>query len=96
MAKNKSTPEEIHRRRVEGGKKAAETMKRKYGPDYFHKLGIEGGAAGDKDKRGYASKKVGKDGLLGKERARRDGRKGGRRSKRTPYSPEERRRRNLI
>lgn len=51
-----------------GGKKSAETRKRLYGDDYFSQL-----AAKRKGKKspgsGFSSKKVGPDGLTGRERA---------------------------
>jgi hypothetical protein len=57
-----------------GGIKAAETNKKRYGEDFYRKIGAEGG----KKSRGggFASEKVGKDGLTGRERAKVAGAKG--------------------
>lgn len=80
---------------VAGGKKAAATNKAKYGADFYAKIGSEGGSRSHTG--GFASEKVGADGLTGFERARIAGRKGGAISKRGPakrkrdflrYSPE--------
>lgn len=50
-----------------GGRKAAQTNKERYGDDHYKKIG---GLGGKKGKRGgFASDKVGKDGLTGRERA---------------------------
>lgn len=64
----------------EGGKKAAATNKANYGLDFYAKIGAFGGSMGRTG--GFASKKVGLDGLTGRERARVAGRKGGQISKR--------------
>lgn len=64
----------------EGIKKAVATMRKKYGDDYFKKMGAKGGAKGTTG--GFASKKVGADGLTGIERSSLVGAKGGRISRR--------------
>lgn len=72
-----------------GGAKAAATNKAKYGDDFYSRIGHIGGAIGSTG--GFASSKVGKDGLTGPERAKIAGRKGGKISKRgeqkTPLRP---------
>lgn len=62
-----------------GAKKAAATMKQRYGEDYFSTIGHEGGkqSAGG----GFASNKVGEDGLSGLQRASVAGKIGGQRSR---------------
>ena len=65
----------------EGGRKAALTNKRKYGPDFYKNIGRKGGTSG-KHNGGFASLKRGKDGLTGAERAKKYGAIGGKRSKR--------------
>lgn len=65
---------------LEGGRKAAKTNKRRYGKNWYAKIGHIGGANGHTG--GFASEKVGKDGLTGSERAKIAGSKGGRISKR--------------
>jgi hypothetical protein len=62
-----------------GGRKTAETNKKLYGEDYYKKIGAEGGRKSRGG--GFASKKIGKDGLTGAERARLVGRIGGLRSR---------------
>lgn len=47
----------------------ADALKAKYGENYFSELGKRGGAKGSEGK-GFASKKVGADGLTGAERAK--------------------------
>ena len=64
-----------------GGQKAAITIKKKYGADYYAKLGKKGGSVIGK-KGGFASELVGKDGLTGSERARLVGAIGGHKSSR--------------
>lgn len=61
---------------LEGGKKAAQTNKSKYGSDFYAKIGHIGGKNGTTG--GFASNFVGKDGLTGRQRARIVGAKGGR------------------
>lgn len=63
-----------------GGIKARNTMIELYGEDYFAKIGKRGGVVGTTG--GFASNKVGKDGLTGKERAKVAGSKGGAKSTR--------------
>lgn len=65
---------------LEGGKKAAETNKRKYGKDYYALIGKKGGKSGHEG--GFAAATVGKDGLTGPERAKKWGAIGGKISKR--------------
>ena len=60
---------------VTGGKKASETNRSKYGQDFYQKIGARGGAKSRTG--GFASNKVGADGLTGRERARIVGKKGG-------------------
>lgn len=64
----------------EGGKAAAITNKAKYGADFYAKIGKEGGHSGNTG--GFASDKVGEDGLTGRQRAHSAGIKGGLISKR--------------
>lgn len=66
----------------EGGRKAVATNKLKYGSDFYARIGAMGGK--NSHSGGFASSKVGKDGLTGVERAREAGRKGGLISKRGP------------
>lgn len=63
----------------EGGRKTAETIKKRYGKDYYAKMGKKGGKISTTG--GFASDKVGKDGLTGKERAAIAGAKGGKAKK---------------
>ena len=70
-----------------GGLKAAATNKAKYGADFYAKIGSEGGSRGHTG--GFASEKVGADGLTGLERARIVGKKGGAISKRGPSKRKE-------
>lgn len=65
---------------VAGGFKAAATNKLRYGEDFYAKLGSIGGQHSTNG--GFASEKVGKDGLTGRQRARIVGAKAGRISKR--------------
>ena len=69
-----------------GGKKYRETMIRKYGSeeawkDYLRTIGSRGGANGNTG--GFASSKIGKDGLTGRMRAVLAGAIGGKKSKKT-------------
>lgn len=66
----------------EGGKKSAATKKRKYGDDYYKRIGALGGGS---TIGGFASLKVGKDGLTGPERAQRIGRRNRKNDIRTTY-----------
>lgn len=64
----------------DGGRKAAKTNFKKYGPDFYKIIGRMGGVKSTKG--GFASEKPGKDGLTGRERARLAGQVGGKMSKR--------------
>lgn len=64
-----------------GGLKTATTIKERYGNDFYSNIGAKGGRNGTTG--GFASTKVGKDGLTGAERAKIYGRKGGLKSRRT-------------
>lgn len=66
----------------DGGKKAAIANRERHGADYYKRIGAIGGKRSQNG--GFASDKVGKDGLTGAERARIAGAKGGARSKRGP------------
>lgn len=63
-----------------GGKKAAKTNRKKYGAEFYRNIGRMGGKNGHTG--GFASEKVGKDGLTGWQRASVAGIKGGKKSKR--------------
>lgn len=65
---------------VKGGKKASITNKQKHGVDFYKRIGKKGGKKSCNG--GFASSKVGLDGLTGLERAKIAGKKGGLRSKR--------------
>ena len=65
-----------------GAAKAAATIKKKHGEDFFRNIGKAGGQAGNTG--GFASKKVGRDGLTGQQRAARVGAIGGAISRRKP------------
>ena len=67
---------------IEGGRKAAATNKKKYGKGFYALIGKKGGQNGHTG--GFASEKVGKDGLTGIERAKTAGQKGGVISRRGP------------
>lgn len=63
-----------------GGLKAAKTNKKVWGDDFYKAIGAKGG---EKSRGGgFASTKIGKDGLTGQERARLAGARGGSNSKR--------------
>lgn len=64
----------------DGGRKAAETNRAKYGPNFYSNIGRKGGVRGHDG--GFASKGIGKDGLTGPERAKIYGSVGGKVSKR--------------
>ena len=66
---------------LEGGKKAAKTNIKKYGKDYYKNIAKKASHPGT---GGFASDKIGKDGLTGAERAKIAGAKGGHISKRKP------------
>lgn len=65
-----------------GGRKAAITNKRLHGEDFFKVQGSKGGRASNTG--GFASDKVGSDGLTGRERASIAGKRGGSISRRKP------------
>lgn len=71
----------------EGGARAAATMKKKYGEDFYKNIGKLGGAASSTG--GFGSDKPGSDGLTGKERAALVGAPGGKKSRRR-WTQEER------
>ena len=64
-----------------GGIKAAKMNNLLYGNDFYSRIGHRGGSHGHTG--GFASKKVGKDGLTGWQRAKIVGAKGGSISRRT-------------
>ena len=70
----------------EGGRKARETNIRRHGKDYYQRIGAEGGRHSCTG--GFASDKVGKDGLTGRQRASLVGAIGGFRSRRRPSKKE--------
>jgi len=72
---------------ADGGKKASLTNKKKYGRDFYARIGAMGGR--NSVTGGFASDKVGKDGLTGPERAKIAGQKGGKLSKRGPAAKKE-------
>lgn len=65
---------------VQGGKKASKTNQAKYGYDFYKIIGAKGGRKGKTG--GFASTKIGADGLTGKQRAMLAGAKGGKISRR--------------
>ena len=65
-----------------GGLKTVNTIYERYGRDHYKRIGQIGGRISKNG--GFASNKVGVDGLTGIERARIAGAKGGRISKRGP------------
>lgn len=65
-----------------GGAKARDTNIARHGKDFYSRIGRMGGANGSTG--GFASDKVGKDGLTGRERALVAGAKGGSISRRGP------------
>lgn len=68
----------------EGGALAAKTNRKKYGEDFYARIGAMGGKIGHDG--GFGSSKIGSDGLTGKERARIAGQMGGFKSKRKKRS----------
>lgn len=67
---------------VEGGRKAYKANIARHGQDFYAKIGQMGGRRGHSG--GFASDKVGPDGLTGRQRARVAGSKGGKISRREP------------
>lgn len=66
----------------EGAAKAALTNKKKHGEDFYKRIGSKGGRNGTTG--GFASDKVGEDGLTGRQRAVLAGAIGGHISRRGP------------
>lgn len=64
----------------DGGKTASETIKLRYGKDFYARIGQLGGKLGRTG--GFGSPNVGDDGLTGKQRAAVAGKIGGKLSKR--------------
>lgn len=58
-----------------GGRKAARRNKENFGEDYYRIIGAQGGEQGTTG--GFASSKIGADGLTGRQRAKIVGVKGG-------------------
>jgi hypothetical protein len=71
----------------EGSLKATETIRKRYGADFYQRVGKMGGAKSRTG--GFGSKKVGADGLTGQERAKKAGRLGGHTSKRGKSKPKD-------
>lgn len=65
-----------------GGIEARATNIKKYGKDFYRNIGRKGGARGTTG--GFASQKVGADGLTGRQRAKLVGAIGGHISRRRP------------
>lgn len=73
---------------VAGGRKTARTNKKLYGKDYYRTIGAMGGKNGHTG--GFASNKIGADGLTGRQRAAIAGATGGRISRKpTPQLAKE-------
>lgn len=70
-----------------GGKAAAATNRAKYGAEFYAKIGAKGGHKGRTG--GFASDRVGDDGLTGRQRAVLAGAVGGRISRRTKKTDED-------
>lgn len=64
-----------------GGLAARDTNKERHGDNFYQVIGALGGKRSRKG--GFASNKVGKDGLTGRERAKLAGARGGRLSRRS-------------
>lgn len=60
----------------EGARKRLEKLRKEHDPEWFKQNASKAGKAGGNGK-GYASEKVGKDGLTGRQRAALAGKKGG-------------------
>lgn len=69
-----------------GGKRASITNIKRYGKDFYRRIGAKGGRNGNTG--GFASDKIGEDGMTGRERAIVAGRKGGLVSRRGPAKDE--------
>lgn len=67
---------------IAGGCKARETNYKEHGKDFYKRIGSLGGKVSNTG--GFASNKVGKDGLTGRERAKLAGAIGGFKSRRGP------------
>lgn len=67
---------------IAGGQKAAATNKKRYGKDWYARIGAMGGSNGNTG--GFASDKKDSNGLTGRERAKVAGSIGGKKSKRGP------------
>lgn len=65
---------------VDGGLLAAKTNRRRHGKNFYSVIGQKGGRKGRTG--GFASPKVGSDGLTGPQRARLAGARGGQKSRR--------------
>ena len=65
---------------IDGGKAAAKRNMELYGSDFYARIGAMGGVKGRTG--GFASNKVGTDGLTGRQRAAKAGKEGGRISRR--------------
>ena len=70
---------------IEGGRKAAAKNRERYGDDYYRRIGHKEGSKSTGG--GFASNKIGKDGLTGPERAKLAGSIGGAKSRRGPIVP---------
>ncbi len=65
-----------------GGLKAVQTNLKRHGKNFYKKIGQIGGSKSCNG--GFASEKIGKDGLTGVERSKKVGRIGGLKSRRGP------------
>lgn len=63
-----------------GGQRAVKTIKKRFGEDFYREIGRTGGR--NSHSGGFASDKVGADGLSGRQRAVLAGKKGGKKSTR--------------
>lgn len=68
---------------IAGGKAAAATNKLKFGETFYVDIGAIGGRKGHTG--GFASQKIGADGLTGKQRARIAGKRGGQISRKVKH-----------
>ena len=67
----------------ETGIKAAKTIKRRYGNDFYRRVGsLSSPKTARNDNKGFANEEIGEDGLTGRQRASLAGRKGGLKSRR--------------